>query len=543
MTVVRHAGLAAALCALALGTGCAAVQANRRAPGTVANGTFTPGRAGSAQFGPNPALLCPTGGAFPILAADAAELARDAKRPVPQGDGRLCAVADALLGWNDPGTPPESVMSFLAWHYGLPAAPTRVLVATLETEDPRILAQRLLDPVNAFGGTALAPRFGVVTSREKKGFTKTVVVLYDALAELEPLARRVEGGQVPVRGRLAAGLGKPKLSACDAAGSLQNVAAGNGPDFQADLACGAKPGMLLVEVRADRDGEAVSVARFPVMCGADLPASVKVPPPPPKGGEIAAGADRAVFDLVNGERSAAGVPPLQWDPGVAQVAKAASEATRDESRSASTSNTINFDVVGQLRKAEVVSPLVLLNPAASRTPEEAHWRLAHSPLHRSNMLNPQATHGGVGLATLTDPNAGSIYFVTQLLVRELGAVDAEALRGKLRDAVAKKRADARAEEVKSDPMLEEVAQKYATAMAAARGDLPKAQGDAIVAPLYRPFRNVNIMGGAKTEPLEFAEEGGAAAPGKAMGIGVAQGMNPVLGKNAVYVVILIGTRR
>jgi hypothetical protein len=51
------------------------------------------------------------------------------------------------------------------------------------------------------------------------------------------------------------------------------------------------------------------------------------------------------------------------------------------------------------------------------------------------------------------------------------------------------------------------------------------------------------MGGAKTEPLEFAEEGGAAATGKAMGIGVAQGMNPVLGKNAVYVVILIGTRR
>ena len=68
MTVVRHAGLAAALCALALGTGCAAVQANRRTPGSIANGAFTPGRAGSAQYGPNPALLCPTGGAFPSIA-------------------------------------------------------------------------------------------------------------------------------------------------------------------------------------------------------------------------------------------------------------------------------------------------------------------------------------------------------------------------------------------------------------------------------------------------------------------------------------------
>ena len=545
MNVVRHAGLAAALGTLALSAGCAAVQANRHAPGTVSGGAFSPARPGAAQYGPNPALLCPTGGAFPILASDAAELAKDAKRAVPEPDGRLCALADTLLGWNEPGgNPPESVTSFLAWHFGLTAAPARVLIATIESEDPRIIAQRLLDPVNSFGSTAVAPRFGATTMREKKGATKTVVVFYDAMADLQPMPRRLEaGGQAALQGRLGGGLSKPKVSVCEPSGALENPPQADGSEIKADLRCGAKPGLLLVEVRAERDGEPVSAARFPIQCGGALPASVAMPAPAPKDAAAMAGADRKIFELMNAERAGAGVPAVGWDPGVAGVAKAASDATRDESRTSSTSSTVSFDVVRQLKKADVMSPLILLNPAAARTPEEAHWRLAHSPLHRSNMLNPQATHAGVGVASLTVPDAGTLYFVTQLLVREQGALDVEALRGKIREAVARKRADARAEPAKSDPMLEEVAQKYAAAMAAGKGDLPKAQGDAIVAPLYKPFRNVSILGGAKSDPLEFAEEPGAVAPAKGVGVGAAQGTNPVLGKNAVYVVILLGTRR
>ena len=314
MTVVRHA--AAALCALALGTGCAAVQANRRSPGSISNGAFTPGRPGAAQFGPNPALLCPTGGAFPILASDAAELARDAKRAVPEGDGRLCAVADALLGWNEPGSPPESVTSFLAWHHGLPATPPRVLVASIESEDPRIVAQRLLDAVNSFASTAVAPRFGAVTNREKKGLTKTVVVLYDALVELDPLPRRVEAGaQARCVGGWRRASPSPGSRCAILPASWRARPPATAAKAQPTLACGPKPGLLLVEVRAERDGEAVSAARFPVMCGAELPASVQVPPAARKGGEIVAGTDRKVFDLVNGERSAAGVTPLEWTRG------------------------------------------------------------------------------------------------------------------------------------------------------------------------------------------------------------------------------------
>lgn len=542
MTVVRRRDSLAALAAAALGLGCAAVQANRPSPGKVAQGTFTPSRPAVAEYGPAPQYLCPVGGAFPILASNAAEIAKDGGRPAPQPDGRLCAMADTLLGWKEPGTPPESVTSFLAWSFGLPAAPGRVLVATVDSEDPRILAQRMLDAVNSYAQNAVAPRFGAFTQREAKGQTRVVAVVYDAVAELDPLPRRLEvGGQAPLHVRLAKGVEKPKLSTCDPAGKLVEQPAAAGGELAADLKCGDRPGMLMVEVRAERQGQSVTAASFPIACGTPLPGSVPVPPDAKKA--AAPGGERRVFDLVNAARAGAKAAPVAWDDAVAAVARAASDATRDESRANTSATTVDFDVVSQLKKRDAVSPLVLLNPAAARSPEEAQWRLAHSPLHRSNMLNPQATHAGVGLSTLKDAEGREVYFVTELLVREQPPVDAEGLRAKLRDAVARKRADARAEKLAADPLLEETAQKYASALAAAKGDLPKEQANAILAPLYKPFRTVSIVGGAKTEPLEFAEEPGVVAPAKLVGVGVAGGPNAVLGKNTAYVIILVGTRR
>jgi len=539
MTVVRRTRIGA-LVALGLGMGCAAVQANRHEPGSIAGNAFSPARPAAAQFGQNQEYRCPVGGAFPVLVSDAAELAKDGHHPVPQPDGRLCAIADTLLGWKEQGTPPESVTSFLAWHFGVPVAPARVVIANVESDDPRILAQRLLDPVNGFAQHAVAPRFGAVMQREKKGVTKVVAVIYDAVAEIDPLPRRLEaGGQATLHGKLVAGVTKAKVSYCDPAGKLVDLPRGEGSEFGADLRCGDRPGMMMVEVSGDREGQVMSVARFPVRCGVALPTSAQIPPDAKQA--EAPGAERRVFDFLNAERAAVQAPALQWDAGVANVAGAASTASRDEARTSS--SNVSFDVVAQLKKNDAMSSLVLLNPAASRSPEEAHWRLAHSPLHRSNMLNAEATHSGVGVAVLKDPDLGNIYFLTELLVREQPPVDAPALGVKLRDAVQRRRADARAEKLATDPMLEEVAQKYATALASAKGNVPKAEADAILAPLYKTFRTVSLVGGAKPEPLEFAEEPGVVSPAKVMGVGVAGGSNPVLGRNTAYVIILVGTRR
>ena len=80
-------------------------------------------------------------------------------------------------------------------------------------------------------------------------------------------------------------------------------------------------------------------------------------------------------------------------------------------------------------------------------------------------------------------------------------------------------------------------------LAAAAGNLSRSRENEILAPLRRKFRTIDVLAGAKQDPLDFAEEPGVLAKGRLDGIGVAQGANTVLGKNAVYVVILIGSRR
>ena len=567
MTRKRAVEVAAALAAVALVTGCGgAGTAGRRQAGGITNGVFKPAQPGAAQYGADPAATCPTSNIFKHLQEQLILFAREQGKQPPQPDGRLCEVAQTLAGWSESDTPPESVTSIVSWHHGLPAPAARVAVVTFETDDSRVVAGRLLEPIQRFAADAAAPRYGVVTERVRRSpsasssspssgdstagavravraaNTKAVIVLYDAAAELEqPVTRQLPaGGQARLAGHLAPGLTKATVLVTDPAGKLDQPTQ-TGSAFQADLRCGEKLGLLLVEVRGEKNGGQVSAARFPIACGVEAPSTAPVGPL--KAGPIdEVQAARKVFEDINADRATVGAPPVQWDDAVAKVAKSAADATRDESK-AGGAGAVDFDVVAQLKKADVVSALVLMNPAAARSAEEAQWRMAHSPVHRANMLNPQATHGAVAVSTYQDPAVGAVYFVNELLVRQLQPVDTDKARAQLRAAVARKRSDARAGPLASDPMLEEVAQKYATALAAARGDLPKAQADAILAPLYKSFRTVGLVGGAKGDAVEFAEESGVVAPAKVLGVGVAGGSNAVLGKNTPYVIILVGTRR
>jgi uncharacterized protein YkwD len=293
---------------------------------------------------------------------------------------------------------------------------------------------------------------------------------------------------------------------------------------------------MQVQIRAEEKGAESMVANFPVACGVDPPTSVALVPRDQGAVADVAQQERKLLELINAERAAAGLRPLEWDDSVATVARAASESRR-------TSASTTIDLVERLKQADVTSSLVLENPGRARSAEEAQARFSTSPIHRGNFMNAEATHAGIGIASAKDADGRLITYVTELFVKELPTVDTNALREKLRAAMARKRADARAPSVAKDPTLDQVAQQYAQELAAARGTLAKPRADEILAPLRKTFRTVNLLSGSKAEPLEFAEEPTVVASGKLLGIGVAQGPNPVLGKNAVYVVAIIGSRR
>jgi hypothetical protein len=157
-------------------------------------------------------------------------------------------------------------------------------------------------------------------------------------------------------------------------------------------------------------------------------------------------------------------------------------------------------------------------------------------------MNPQATHGGVGVAWVAEGDR-SYAVVNEIFVQELPLVDTQALREKIRAAIIHRRSTARAGQVSKDPMLDEVAQTYAKELASAKGALPKERANQILGPLNKTFKVLNIVSGVKPDPLEIAEEPGIISNTKVLGVGVAQGTHPSLGKNAVFVVAILGTRR
>jgi uncharacterized protein YkwD len=436
--------------------------------------------------------------------------------------------------------PDETVVRFVSWYFGL-TSPVPVTLTIVPTEDPKVIASMVLDSISSFAKTAAQPRFGLATSRVAKDSTKLALLMVDLVVDLEPVPRRLAvNSQAPLKGQLVGSYENPKVLISDVKGKLETPPSSPGKAFQAELRCGDVQGRVQVEIRGEQQGSESIVANFPVMCGVDPPISVSLPPAAQAPVDPARD-EKKDLELINSERTAVGLTALAWDDAVAKVARALSENRRDAMKGGGSQSEI--DVVQRLKQAGVTSPLVLQNPAQARSVEEAHARFSFSPPHRANYMNPSITHTGTGVAPGSDASGRPSVFVTELFVKQLPPVDTKAVRESLRAAIARHRSDARAPPLASDPILEEVAQRYAKALADAKGNLPKARADEILLPLHKTFRTVNVIGGVKNDPLEFAEEPGVVGTAKVVGIGVAQGAHSELGQNATYVVVLTGTRR
>jgi uncharacterized protein YkwD len=463
-----------------------------------------------------------------------------AKSPA-KADGRLCAHAEALLGWDRPDQPDEWVNRFLSWYFGWTSIAPSVQIATIETEDPRPIAERLREAIVKFSGSASQPRFGVATQLVRKGATKLVLVIDDAPVEVDPVPRRLElGQQATLTGQFQGPYSKPKVLVSDADGKTQKPVASDGKTFHADLRCGAHSGNIVVLIRGESDegqGER-SLADFPVACGIALPTSVALNTRDQGSSLPLAEQEKKIFEQINVERTTAGLKPLVWDESLARVARTASEKRGADPNAAGSVD------IGPLLKGEgISSPMVLENPGRAQTGLEAQTRFSFSPSHRSNFMNPEVTKAAVGLATAKDPSGQSSVFISEIFLQELPPVDVRATREKIAAAIARRRSDARAPTMQKDTTLDDIAQQYAKELAASQGTMPKAKGNELLVPAQKRFKKINVLSGARTDPTEFAEEPSIVSDAKLYGIGVAQGAHPTLGTNAVYVVVLLGTRR
>jgi uncharacterized protein YkwD len=273
-----------------------------------------------------------------------------------------------------------------------------------------------------------------------------------------------------------------------------------------------------------------------VACGKDLATSISlVAPPWPSD---VAQQERMVLENINAERTEAGLPALPWDDAVAAVARSLSQDLSDEARRAAAAASI----VERLQRAGVASPVVFVNPAQGRSAEEASQRLLASPTHRANLMNPEVNQAGVGV-TVVQEKEGTFAYLAEIFVKALPPMDVKEVRGQLVAAIAQRRQEAKAAPVPVSPSLQGVAQKYAEEMAAAKGTLPEERDTQLLDSLRKGYKGVSMLAGASANPVDFAKDKKVLASGKDLGVGLAQGEHPKLGRNAAYIVVLVGEPR
>ena len=549
--------VAMAGCATA-GGGGAGGASQPGAAASFAGGKFAPSNPPAAQYGADPARNCPSSQLAQRVQRDAANLATQLKKQAPQTDGQLCAMAQALLAWDDKQPIPEELNAFLAQYFGIPQVVSRVIVTTFETENEDEIVPAVDDPVGKFLSNASRVRYGLVTARQRRGpidrtaiaqgkaapsATKLALVMLDATLELDPVPRKLDpNADATVKGRLVTDLQNATVLISDARGKLQQPPPSKSKEFSAPISCGGATGRMVVEIRGEEQGSQRVAAAFPIYCGTNPPTSVDLPP------SQAAAVDpsqqeRAIFDVSNQERTVAGLPALTWDDRVAKVARDVSQNDAQISSKGSGSPMSQREVKTRLEEAGVPTSVLLQNPGEARTAKGAHERFSLSPVHRSNYMSTDATKGGVGVVSFT-LQGSAVVGVTELFVREAVAIDIAALRPKLREAIDKNRTAARAPPLKEDPTLQKVADEYAKELAAHAGNISNARHSQLVSPLYRTFRTVDLLSGPQTDPMRIADEMTVlTTKEKLIGIGLAQGDHPSLGKNTVYVAVVFGTKK
>lgn len=546
-TSPRAVVAAAALLTLA---GCAGVanlsEANRRSPGTIAAGSLTPGRPAAAQFGLDPTFKCPAGGPAAVVYVSVEAAAKAADAPLAVADGQLCALAEALLTWEDDVPLPGPVNAFLSQYFGLPMPAGSVLVKTImterdteqgkaNTEDPRQIGGALADTVNAYALKVPAPRYGLATMRLGKNRTKAVLVLQSGLVALDPLPRRLEPGQkAAVTGSLTGDLEDPTLLVSDSVGRLVTLKQPPGKAFKGEVSC-ERPGRLFVEVRAEEMGNERVLATLPIACGLPLPASVPVAAQTWPG-DVAA-QEKMMAALIDAERAAAGLPAITWSEPIGTIARALTEGMRDGVKGGVPAVPVN--VAQRLIEADITATEILQNPAAMPTAEQAHERLMASPTHRANAMAPDVNFGGLGVAVGTDRTGRTTAYLTQLFVKVPPPPDPVAMRKAIVEVVARKRAGEKLGALVSDPGLEKLAAEYAAVIAKAGGPPPPATSKEFEKALQAGYRDIVLLRDARLDPNDYADDPNIlSSKGKLFGVGAALGRHPRLGKNTLFVVLI-----
>jgi uncharacterized protein YkwD len=346
---------------------------------------------------------------------DAIKLAKRAKQRPPRADARLDkAMNDLAHNLRDDDLPALEVVDFLLTHYGIVEPSPHLLLSRGTAGADREIRQQTTKEIAEVYKAGPVDRIGVGIDRAGD-LMYVVVGLQEKHLTLAPLPRKLaRGTTVAVKGKLVGRYRSARvvITAPDGRVSEQEVSARAG-SVEGQLACAAD-GRYQVEVTAeDKSGTAV-LANFPVFCGVDPPALAPRSAGTRQRRVTAEAAEKDVLALVNRDRAAAKLPPVEWDEKLAEVARAHSRDMAEHDFVGHVSPRTGT-ALDRVRKAGLEPGIVLENVGRAYSAAEAEAGFMASPGHRANVVEPKAKRMGVGVV-LGKPVTGTIpLYVTQVL--------------------------------------------------------------------------------------------------------------------------------
>ncbi len=456
-------------------------------------------------------------------------------------DNRLARLARWVYERLGPGgaMPPQSAFDLVTHRVGL-AEPLPHLLMMQAPDAPRlanVVSSRLarvfdLTGYTHIGGVAEIQAHGVVV----------VIALSRRHIQMGPVPRSLSApGRIKLEGRLIGAYTKPELARTLPGGETRIEALGKGPEFSATVEL-AQVGRHRLEIVAQgKDGPDV-IANFPVFVGVPVDEAI---------GETAAAVPRSavrpdeaqqrLFELINRERSKAGLDALTLDPELGKVALGHSEDMRANDFVAHVSPTTG-SVEQRLLRAGIVTDLAAENVGKGYSPDEIHTGFMDSPGHRAAILLPDATHIGIGIA-LKKENDRASYLVTELFIRRIPQIGPDAKVIFLMELNGL-REPGGAPALEEDPVLtrlaEEAAGEYLNDQALSQADVLQrlarrmGRSDLKLQTAIAVFAVV----GSLEEGAKQAASDPRGEKARRVGIGIAQGARPGLIPNSIVLVLI-----
>lgn len=243
-----------------------------------------------------------------------------------------------------------------------------------------------------------------------------VVLLAERHVDLDPVPRALSPGQtLVIKGRMIEPLAQPRVLLLAPGGAVEELDMLTQPGglFQASALLGRQRGEHWIEVLGTGPMGPRVAALFPVYVGQPPPARVELPAPPDESQiKTTEQAEQLMLDLVNQERARFGLPALQWDERLAQIARAHSQDMLAHDFFAHHSPGTGT-LADRFAVARYPGHHFAENLSRSASVHEGVAGLMQSLGHRENILHPRFTHLGIGAVFVQERFGGRSLIITQ----------------------------------------------------------------------------------------------------------------------------------